>query len=152
MIPTVAPASAAARAARWPARPAPMIRTSWLGISGADPIRPRGTDAVREPDHRLRRQALGTRRLRCDRGLQRAPDLLDRDDPAQDPARIHGHQRAVAAQRLRAEQCLERVVRTDSPIAIVAVHQLADRARPVAGVNGALDPLLVDDADEPVGL
>src|SRR2546423_6695152 len=29
---TVAPASAAARAARWPARPAPMIRTSWLGM------------------------------------------------------------------------------------------------------------------------
>src|SRR4051794_34637095 len=32
MIATVAPASAAARAARWPARPAPMIRTSCSGI------------------------------------------------------------------------------------------------------------------------
>src|SRR5688500_16848763 len=32
MIATVAPARAAARAARWPARPAPMIRTSCAGM------------------------------------------------------------------------------------------------------------------------
>src|SRR4051812_172995 len=32
MIATVAPSRAAARAARWPARPAPMIRTSCAGI------------------------------------------------------------------------------------------------------------------------
>src|SRR5437764_8272268 len=30
-IPTDAPCSAAARAARWPARPAPITRTSWVG-------------------------------------------------------------------------------------------------------------------------
>src|SRR5215207_10843449 len=35
MIATVAPASAAARAARWPARPAPMIRTSCSGMGAA---------------------------------------------------------------------------------------------------------------------
>src|SRR5688572_24298014 len=34
MIATLAPASAAARAARWPASPAPMIRTSWEGMRG----------------------------------------------------------------------------------------------------------------------
>ena len=34
MIPTDAPASAAARAARWPARPAPMTRTSCEGKAG----------------------------------------------------------------------------------------------------------------------
>src|SRR3954468_12328838 len=34
-IATVAPASAAARAARWPARPAPMIRTSCSGMRAA---------------------------------------------------------------------------------------------------------------------
>src|SRR2546421_6683885 len=31
-IPTAAPASAAARAARWPARPAPITSTSWSGM------------------------------------------------------------------------------------------------------------------------
>src|SRR5215207_10616979 len=34
MMATVAPASAAARAARWPASPAPMIRTSCAGMVG----------------------------------------------------------------------------------------------------------------------
>ena len=34
MIATVAPARAAASAARWPARPAPMIRTSCAGMAG----------------------------------------------------------------------------------------------------------------------
>ena len=33
MIATVAPARAAARAARWPARPAPMMRTSCAGMA-----------------------------------------------------------------------------------------------------------------------
>src|SRR5688500_10723839 len=33
MIATVAPARAAARAALWPAKPAPMINTSWTGIA-----------------------------------------------------------------------------------------------------------------------
>src|SRR4051794_19544462 len=35
MIATVAPASAAASAARWPARPAPMIRTSCAGMAAS---------------------------------------------------------------------------------------------------------------------
>src|ERR1700716_392157 len=116
MIATVAPASAAARAARWPARPAPMMRTSWLGIAGADPIPRRRSDAVREPDHGARRSgARCARRLRRDGRLQRAPDLLDGDHAAQDAARIDRHQRPVPAQRLRAEQRLERVLRPDSP-------------------------------------
>src|SRR3954464_3580906 len=34
MMATVAPSRAAARAARWPARPAPMMRTSWAGMAG----------------------------------------------------------------------------------------------------------------------
>src|SRR4051794_16011959 len=37
MIPTDTPSSAAARAARWPASPAPITRTSWDG-TGADAI------------------------------------------------------------------------------------------------------------------
>src|SRR5215212_5361421 len=40
MIPTEAPASAAARAARWPARPAPMTRTSCCGMRRAVYSRP----------------------------------------------------------------------------------------------------------------
>src|SRR3954469_23990883 len=35
MMATVAPASAAASAARWPARPAPMIRTSCAGMAAS---------------------------------------------------------------------------------------------------------------------
>jgi hypothetical protein len=34
MMPTVAPACAAANAALWPASPAPMINTSWDGTTG----------------------------------------------------------------------------------------------------------------------
>src|SRR2546430_17406765 len=41
---TVAPASAAARAARWPARPAPMIRTSWLGMGAGVLIHDHGRE------------------------------------------------------------------------------------------------------------
>ncbi len=48
MIPTETPSSAAARAARWPASPAPITSTSWVG-TGADAIaresRPRSRDS-----------------------------------------------------------------------------------------------------------
>src|SRR5687767_8218301 len=54
MIATVAPERAAASAARWPARPAPMINTSWEGMAdesiggtGPDASRARGTASVR---------------------------------------------------------------------------------------------------------
>src|SRR3954454_9130794 len=63
MIATVAPSSAAARAARWPARPAPMMRTSWEGMS-RNPITwasravPRG---LADADHRLAASSVGAR-------------------------------------------------------------------------------------------
>src|SRR3954466_9830695 len=53
MIATVSPSSAAASAARWPARPAPMIRTSWAGMAskiscrGCVRSRPHGAPHVR---------------------------------------------------------------------------------------------------------
>src|SRR3954452_25242219 len=53
MIATVAPASAAASAARWPASPAPMIRTSWEGI--ARHLIRRGGAGGRAPVHVARR-------------------------------------------------------------------------------------------------
>src|SRR3954447_21428653 len=60
MIATVAPARAAARAARWPASPAPMINTSCAGMAGHNsPL------------------------ARCQACLQRARDLLERDHAAQ---------------------------------------------------------------------
>src|SRR4051812_2430283 len=53
MMATVAPASAAARAARWPARPAPMIRTSCSGM-GAAILLDRTTDsAFRQVAHHV---------------------------------------------------------------------------------------------------
>src|SRR4051794_5458621 len=63
MIATVAPSLAAASAARWPARPAPMIRTSWAGM--APKIRCRGCGRSRP----LRAPEVGLRRVRshfCD--------------------------------------------------------------------------------------
>ena len=42
MIATVAPSRAAARAARWPARPAPMIRTSCAGMTAESMTLERG--------------------------------------------------------------------------------------------------------------
>src|SRR4051794_31054316 len=49
MMPTVAPASAAAVAARWPARPAAMIRTSCAGMVRFWQVEPVGT-VPRVPD------------------------------------------------------------------------------------------------------
>ena len=66
MIATVAPASAAARAARWPARPAPMIRTSWAGMP-VESIRRR---AARRP---------GGPSAPAEAAEQRPADLVERD-------------------------------------------------------------------------
>jgi hypothetical protein len=45
MIPTDAPASAAARAARWPANPAPITKTSCCGIGARVYVSGGGTPA-----------------------------------------------------------------------------------------------------------
>src|SRR3954454_21367121 len=100
MIATVAPASAAARAARWPARPAPMIRTSCAGMAlprrswgertvvragprpGCDPGGPTA------PGRRLRALPGALQGPSWRRGGERALDLLDRDDPAQAPVGV----------------------------------------------------------------
>src|SRR5204862_7594693 len=74
MIATVAPASAAASAARCPANPAPMIRTSWDGI-GANPTRRGAGSASR-------------------RHGDRAAHLLGRDHPAQEVLAVDREDRA----------------------------------------------------------
>src|SRR5437588_159982 len=82
MIATVTPSFAAARAARWPARPAPMIRTSCSGMS---------------------RRTLYARRRR-----QRSPDLPERDHAAQKTLGVDGDHGAEPPQALGAEKGLER--------------------------------------------
>src|SRR5215203_1960402 len=106
-MPTVAPASAAARAARWPARPAPMMRTSCAGIEAPDCIG-------------------GGSATRC-RG-QRAADLVDRDDAAEDAVAIDGEDGAQPAQALGAEKRLERLVDLDLQVVAVA-DDVAHRQR-----------------------
>src|SRR3954451_24817841 len=59
-IPTDAPASAAARAARWPARPAPITRTSWSGMGR----RRFYSEFGRPPDHGVSRGRETGRRRR----------------------------------------------------------------------------------------
>src|SRR3954454_13809684 len=83
-IATVAPASAAARAARWPARPAPMMRTSCSGIEAPSggPTGPY-TFALRGP-----LAPLSGRERRGDR----APHLLERHDAREDAVAVHRHQ------------------------------------------------------------
>src|SRR6185436_11704034 len=90
MIATVAPSSAAARAARWPARPAPMMRTSWEGMAGNLISMPGG-------------------------GGDRPPHLLDRHHAAEEVLPIEREDRAEAAQRGLGEQILELLVGADDP-------------------------------------
>src|SRR5215216_127772 len=90
-IATVAPASAAARAARWPARPAPMMRTSCSGIEAPSGGRTGPyTFASRGPS------------ARRERGRDGAPDLLERDHAGEHPVAVHGHERTQGAQPLGA--------------------------------------------------
>src|SRR4051794_9425867 len=99
MIATVAPASAAARAARWPARPAPMMRTSCEGMApgfkgsgwAVHHIRRRPSD--RPSGHPAGR-----------RGGERAAHLIDRHDATQGALPVDHHHGPEAAQRLRGKQ------------------------------------------------
>src|SRR4051794_9324797 len=104
MIATLAPSSAAARAARWPARPAPMMRTSWEGMTGNLISMPR-------------------------RGADRPPDLLDRHHPAQEVLAIQGEDGSQPAQRRLREQVLELLVGADDPVRPVAPGGLLGRDR-----------------------
>src|SRR5204863_6414542 len=84
MIATVAPSSAAARAARWPARPAPMIRTSCDGMA---PSLYRSIPSTRPAPGRGRTVAAGGRSAVHDRPgdgrRERPAHVLERHDAAQ---------------------------------------------------------------------
>src|SRR3954452_13140033 len=114
MIATVAPSSAAARAARWAARPAPMMRTSWEG---------------------MRENLISMPR----RGADRPPDLLDRHHAAQEVLAVEGEDRAQAAQGRLGEQILELLVGPDDPVHAVAGHRLGGRQGRAAGGDLGLD-------------
>src|SRR4051794_3613048 len=129
MIPTVAPAPAAARAARWPARPAPMMRTSWEGM-GENPI------------------TAGCSMTGC--GADRPPDLLDRHHAAQEVLAVEGEDGAEPAQRGLGEQVLELLVGADDPVRAVPGHRLGDRQGRAPGGDLGLDVLAPQHAQEAV--
>src|SRR5947209_1755534 len=95
MIATETPSSAAARAARWPARPAPITRTSCEGKAAAMLL-----ERLRGP---LLHQV----------GPQGAPYLVRGHDPAQHAVRVNREQRAELRQALGREQRFERRVLVD---------------------------------------
>src|SRR5215210_946631 len=98
MIPTFAPSSAAARAARWPASPAPMTSTSCWGML----------------------EAAG---ILCDGrgGAEGATQAVHGHDPPQPAVAVHRHERAEAPEALLAEQRLERLLQGDPQCAAVLV-------------------------------
>src|SRR5271166_1347096 len=79
MIATLAPSCAAASAARWPARPAPMIRTSCAGMAVSD--------------LRVRTGAFAPGTLYSGR-TQGPADLRERDDALEDPVLVDRDHRA----------------------------------------------------------
>src|SRR4051812_43705368 len=86
MTPTDTPLSAAASAARWPARPAPITRTSCFGMRRGG-VYSGGQSTA-----------------------QRPPDRVNRHNPAQDAVSVHRHHGPEASQSLVREQRLERVL------------------------------------------
>src|SRR5215213_5555702 len=137
MMPTDAPASAALRAARWPARPAPMTRTSCSGTA-------------RDSMH-LACALPG----RCARGgrLERTSYLIPCDDALQPPIRIDSHQRTEAHQRRGPEQRLQRLVGTHTQAVVVRAQDLRHLEHRLTVIRDALRALAIHDAEEvPVAL
>src|SRR3954465_14043512 len=87
-IPTGTPSAAAASAARCPARPAPITRTSCVGKA---------------------RASLWERVFRpLSRWAQRPAHLIGRDDPAQDAFGVNRHDGAELSQAVGLQERLER--------------------------------------------
>src|SRR3954465_12407442 len=115
MIATDAPSSAAARAARWPARPAPMIRTSCAGM-GRQLYRavrrggPAPGTGVTAPSQGGAGRAGGGHGRAGPRPGERPAHLVERHDAAEALLAVNDHQRAEAAQALGSDQLLDRRV------------------------------------------
>src|SRR3954462_14828848 len=130
MIATVAPSSAAARAARWPARPAPMIRTSWEGMT--------------------RNLITWVPTSMAGGGRDRPPDLLDRHHAAQEVLAVEREDRAKAAQRGLGEQVLELLVGADDPVHAVVGGRFGGRQGRPSGGDLRVGGLAPQDAEEVV--
>ena len=127
MIATVAPASAAARAARWPARPAPMINTSWAGMARESISAAAAADANAGP---------------CGTPAQRPADLLDRDDAASTPSASTAISAPSSRRPGSRQQRLERLVACRCGSARASrVDQLGHGARRAAARDRVLDLL-----------
>src|SRR5436190_21295456 len=102
-MPTDAPSAAAARAARWPARPAPMTSTSCSGMRRPGVYSDGGRGRLERPAH-----------------------LVERDAAPQPAVVVHGHHHPEALEALGGEQGLEGLVDPD-PVGLVGVrhHHLA---------------------------
>src|SRR4051794_10783865 len=136
MIATVAPASAAARAARWPASPAPMIRTSWDGMGRRTLFQP-------APG---RRPGSGPWPTSAS-GAESAAQLVHGDDALKHALPVDGEDRAQPAQSLRAQQRLQRLVRADAPRGAVVLQGLAGGERGLPRRQGRVDGLAAQDAE-----
>src|SRR3954469_16682549 len=113
-MPTDTPSSAAASAARCPARPAPITSTSWEGILLTGLLA--GGPAAAIVWQAVFRSTCGGPEPRSGEprgGLEGSRDLLDRHDAAQHAVAVDGHDRAQSLERLGAEQRLERLVHPD---------------------------------------
>src|SRR3954452_18291569 len=150
MIATEAPSSAAASAARWPASPAPMIRTSCDGMAPALYRSVPLTRPVPGRGRTVRRRRPSAVHDRPRDGCRKRPaDVLERDHAAQPRLGVHDHQRAEAPQRLRGQKLLDRRLAADDRAGVdVRVEHLADRRRGTAVVHRAVDRLAPQNADE----
>src|SRR3954469_13212662 len=91
-MPTDTPSSAAASAARCPARPAPITSTSWEGILVAVLLERRRLYGTPSQTLLLVYACRGSGELR--ERLERARDLLDRHDAAQHALGVDRHDRS----------------------------------------------------------
>src|SRR3954471_8963867 len=124
-IATDAPSSAAAWAARWPARPAPMMRTSCAGMGYLN-----SSTGPRRGGLRLAALHEATWRGRA----EGAADLLDGDHAAQALVGVDDHERPQRPQPLHPEEVLDRGVVEHAHVAVGArVEDLAhlERGAPV---------------------
>src|SRR4051794_5792952 len=118
MMPTETPCSAAASAARCPARPAPITKTSWSGTRRSY----KDGSCGRSAGWRLQ---IRVSTARSDRA-QRLSDRVDRENAADAAVGVGGDQGAEAAERLVAEHGLERLVLHDREGSTVPGEDVAD--------------------------
>src|SRR4051794_38258703 len=137
MMATLAPASAAASAARWPARPAPRIRTSCAGMA----LLP---GQVRKGPWTLLSRPLQPRSDRA--GGQRAADAVERHDATQAVVGVDDDQGPEPPQRLRPQQVLQRRVARDARAGARGLGEIGrGQGGPALG-DGAVDPLLDEES------